>query len=253
MKPIPYRFRRMAAIFIDWNLCCLPALLICGFLSPFVAEGNLPVPILLPFLLSFPVLFLFRERLFRGRSLGNRLMKLVVLDRRSLQPLTSSALTTRSIMFLFLSGLEILLLLTTGSTLGDRAVAALVLHQDDIPENPPQPTPTSGRQALVTILAFVLGIVVLMGVIFLALERVKDEPHYALAYSYLMESEAIAQLDAQPEDVRLSGYSQSSSIRNGVSETKAAFTFQVQGQQFTVVCHWDGNSWYICEECTLFH
>ena len=252
MNPKAYRFRRLVAGAIDWNVSWLPAFLICMLLLPLVTDGKLPIPVLIPFILSFPVLFLFRERLFKGRSLGNRLMKLIVLDRRSLQPLPQSALKTRNMMFLFLNGLEILLLLTTGATLGDRAVAAVVVHQDEIPTEPPQRVPANTRTILITVLAVMAGITLFVGVIFLSLETVKDEPHYALAYDYLLESEAFVRLDAEADDVRLTGYSRNTTTRNGVTETEASFTFLVKGRQLVVICHPDGESWYVCKECTQF-
>lgn len=250
MKPKAYRFRRLLAKAIDWNLCCLPGFLACGLLFPSVAEGKLPIPLLIPFMVSFLVLFPFLDRLFRGRSPGNRLMKLVVLDRRNLQPLSTSALTTRNVLFLFLSGLDILLLLTTGATLGDRAVGAIVVHQNGNPADLSYHEPANRKSILVTVLAVAAGFVLLLGVVFFALESVKDEPHYAMAYSYLLESETFARLDAEPDNVRLSGYSQSTTIQNGIRETQASFTFQIGRHQLVVVCHQDGENWYVCEECT---
>jgi hypothetical protein len=71
-----------------------------------------------------------------------------------------------------------------------------------------------------------------------------------MAYSYLLESEAFARLGAEAEDIRLSGYSQSTTIQNGIRETQASFTFQIGRHQLVVVCHQDGENWYVCEECT---
>jgi len=252
MKIKTYRFRRFVAGAIDWNLSCLPAFLVCLLLFPLVAEGKFPIPLLIPIILSFPVLFLFREQLFKGRSLGNRLMKLIVLDRRNLQPLSASALRTRNLMFLFLNGLEILLLLATGATLGDRAVEALVVREDEIPAESPQRTSATARTILVTVLAVILGIALLVGIVMLSLESVKDEPHYALAYEYLISSDAYAQLDAQEDQIRLRGYSYNSTVRNGVAETAASFTFLIDRHQMVVTCHLKDECWYVCTDCTNF-
>ena len=256
MTPKSCRFRRFIAIFIDWNLSFLPCLLVCAFLVPLVMEGKLPVPLLIPFILSGPVLFLFRELLGKGRSLGNRLMKLVVLNRRTLQPLSASAMKTRNILFLFFGGPELLFLLTTGATLGDRAVAALVVHQDEIPTQPLQRQPTNGKTIFTAVLSVILAaalvVTLLLGIVFLALDTVKDEPHYQLAYRYLLGSETFAQLDAEESHIRLTGYSSNTTITNGEKNTMVRFTFLVKGHQLVVVCHPDGEDWYICEECTIF-
>lgn len=245
-----YRFRRFAAVAIDWNLSALPAFLLAALLLPLVQKG-LPVFLMLPVILSFPVLFLYRDRLFKGRSPGNRLMKLTVLDSRTLQPLTGKALVTRNLFF-FLGGLDLFLLLITGSPLGDRVAAALVVSADEIPENPPQRTPISKRRFLKIIAVIFLLFLLLSCLIQLLLNSIKDEPHYALAHSYLLKSEAFAQLDAEPDDVRFTGYSRSTNITNGVAQTEASFTFQIKGHLLVVTCHEDGAGWYVCEECTKF-
>lgn len=246
------RFRRLLALLIDWNISWLPAFLVGMLLLPLVTAGRFPIPLLIPVIVSFPLLFLFRDRLFRGRSLGNRIMKLVVLDRRTLQPLSKSSLTTRNLLFLFLGGLEPLLLLTTGATLGDRAVAALVVHQDEIPTEPPQRTPANTKTILVTVVAVILGIALFVGLILLSLEQVKEEPHYTLAYEYLLSSETFAALGGEEHSIRFSGYSQSTSMVDGVAETKAVFTFMIKGQSLDVTCHEDDTGWYVCRECTHF-
>lgn len=250
MKQKTYRFRRLAAIIIDWNLACLPTLLLTVLLMPLFQKG-LPPVLLLPVMLAFPVLFLHRDRLFRGRSPGNRLLKLTVLDRRTLQPLGSTSLVTRN-LFILLGGLDILVLLITGSTLGDRTVAALVVPLDEIPAEPPQRTPATKKSFLKAVLIVVLCLALFIGFILAILETVKDEPHYAAAYSYLLDSEAFAQLGAEPDDALLTGFSRNSTTRNGITETEAVFTFQVKGHQLIVVCHLQGEDWYVCEECTAF-
>lgn len=250
MKQKTYRLRRLAATCIDWNLAWIPSFIAFALLFPLIKKGLHPL-ILLPFWAMFPILFLHRDRLFKGRSPGNRLMKLAVLDRRTLQPLTGKALVTRNI-FLLLGGLDFLILLVTGSTLGDRMVAALVVPRDEIPAEPPQRSPATKQSALRVVLIVALCILLFVGIVQLALNRVKDEPHYALAHSYLVESEAFRQLQAEEEDIRLSGYSRNTTTRNGTMETEAVFSFQVKGYFLTVTCHEDSTGWYVCTECTRF-
>lgn len=250
MKQKTYRFRRLIATVIDWNLAWLPAFLLTALLLPLFQKELHPL-LFIPIWAVFPVLFLNRDRLFKGRSPGNRLMKLTVLDRRTLQPLRGTSLITRNLFFLF-GGLDLLVLLVTGSTLGDRTVAALVVPLDDIPQEPPKRPPVTKKSALKIVLIVALCIVVLIGIVQVALNSVKDEPHYALAYSYLLESEAFAQLNAEETQVRFTGFTQNTTTRNGVTETDAHFTFQVKGHQLMVTCHLEDDRWYVCEECTNF-
>lgn len=99
MKRKTYRFRRLAAIIIDWNLARLPTIILSALLMPLFKKGLHPL-IFIPIWIVFPVLFLHRDRLFKGRSPGNRLMKLTVLDRRTLQPLPEKSMATRNLFFL---------------------------------------------------------------------------------------------------------------------------------------------------------
>lgn len=250
MKPKTYRFRRLAAVIIDWNLSCLPVVILSALLGPLFEKG-LHLLIFIPIWLTFPVLFLHRDRLFNGRSPGNRLMELTVLDRQTLQPLAGKALVTRN-LFILLGGLDILVLLITGSTLGDRKASALVVPTNAIPAKPIPREPATKQSVLKTFLIAAVCLALFIGVIFLALESVKDEPHYAAAYSYLVESDAFAQLDAEPGDALLTGFSLSSTTRNGVTETKAVFTFLVKGRQLEITCHPQGETWCVCKDCTPF-
>lgn len=250
MKQKTYRFRRFLATTIDWNLAGLPALIATLILLP-LTDQTLIAVLLIPLITAFPFLFLHRDRLFKGRSPGNRIMKLVVLERRTLQPLTGKALVTRNLFFL-LGGLDMLLLLVTGTTLGDRTVGALVVPEDEIPTEPPQRTRATPKSALKVVLVVALCFLLFIGIVQISLHNVKDEPHYAVAHSYLVNSEAFRQLEAEEDDIRFTGFSRSSTTRNGATETEAVFTFQVKGYTFTVTCHLDSNDWYVCHDCTRF-
>lgn len=249
MKQKTYRFRRFLATAIDWNLAGLPALIGTLILLPLADQSWIAI-IVTPLTIAFPVLFLHRDRLFKGRSPGNRIMKLVVLDRRTLQPLAGKALVTRN-MFFLLGGLD-MLLLVTGTTLGDRTVGALVVREDEIPAEPPKRTRATPKSALKVVLIVALCFLLFIAIVQISLHNVKDEPHYAVAHSYLVNSEAFRQLQAEEDDIRFTGFSRSTTTRNGVTETEAVFTFQVKGYTFTVTCHPDHDSWYVCKDCTRF-
>ena len=82
--------RRFFAFLIDWNLCGVPAILISflitdtdTLLRPSVEKTGFILLFLVAFF-SFPVLVLFRDAIFKGRSIGNRIFGLVIIDKKYL-------------------------------------------------------------------------------------------------------------------------------------------------------------------------
>lgn len=246
------RFKRLLAALIDWNLSALPALVFALVFRNQMDQSWIWF-LLVPLIIAFPVCFVLRDFLFRGRSIGKRLFNLTILDRRTLQPLTAKQLVTRNLLFI-LYFLDVIVLLISGSSLGDRAVGALVVPMDQIPEAPvPRRTGTGTKKTVISVIAATVAFfAALYGIVYWALERVKEEPLYQLAHSYLTESETFAQMDAEPSDAKLTGYHAQSSIINGVTDKQVTFTFQVQGQTLEVICHEDDDGWYVCGECTDF-
>ena len=86
-----------------------------------------------------------------------------------------------------------------------------------------------------------------------SLEGAKKQENYRIAYTYLISSEAYIQMQTEESQIALTGYS--SGVRSdGEGNVSAAdtFSFMVRGQQYQVVCHQDGDAWYVCDDCTEF-
>lgn len=246
------RFKRLLAAAIDWNLFGLPAVIFACLFRDHL-ENPLTLIVLLPLMIAFPVGFVLRDLLFRGRSIGKRILGLTILNRRTLEPLTGSYLATRNLFFpLFL--LDVIVLLASGSSLGDHSVGAIVVPCDQIPEIPvAEVRQADGKKTVLSIVtAVVVFIALLYGITFLALENVKEEAHYQLAYSYLISSEAFAGMEADPSDVKLTGFHSNTSIVNGEKDARVTFTFQIHGRAIPVICHENAEGWYVCTDCTQF-
>lgn len=119
-------------------------------------------------------------------------------------------------------------------------------------------TPKAKRRLIIGIVASAVVTVLLLvgmiiGIVLLALNSVKDTEQYTLAYEYLTESETFKISGASEEDIRLNSYSSSSSISNGKRRTVCEISFIVDEWRMTVILHKNSEDlWYVCEDCTHF-
>ena len=77
------KLRRILAWIIDWILCGIPALIYAFIFKTITEAQGLKVVyalVFVLFVLSFPALFVVRDVLFKGRSVGTRIFKLRVID-----------------------------------------------------------------------------------------------------------------------------------------------------------------------------
>ena len=77
------KLRRILAWIIDWNLCGIPALIYAFVFKTITEAQGLKVVyalIFVLFVLSYPVLFVVRDVLFKGRSVAKRIFKLRIID-----------------------------------------------------------------------------------------------------------------------------------------------------------------------------
>ena len=80
------KIRRLVAWFIDWNLIGAVVLFIVSlYIAIFSKEDASQAEILILLLLvfSYPVCFMLRDLIFGGRSLGKRIMKLMILSKHT--------------------------------------------------------------------------------------------------------------------------------------------------------------------------
>ena len=115
------KLRRILAWIIDWNLCGIPAL-VYAFIFKTITEAQglkaVYALIFVLFVLSYPVLFVVRDVLFKGRSVAKRIFKLRVIDNETNELPKKQKLIIRNLFF-FLYPVEFIMLLASDKSLGD--------------------------------------------------------------------------------------------------------------------------------------
>lgn len=261
------RIKRLLAAIIDWNVTCLPGLSISLLLYAQMMRGNSNVLLLILFaiaVLSTLPLFILRDTIFRGRSVGKRIFGLYVVDEGALQPVRGKPAALKNILNLVgpLLYVDALCLLITGKTLGERISKTAVLGKKALQraqagESETQqpageaPKPASlGRILAMIALAMAVVIIfvtVLLLIIQMTLDKQTTTPQYALAYDYLVESEAYQRLDGAPT-VKLQSYSSFTSSDG----TTITYGFKVYRYTVEVTLHQENGEWIVCRECTGF-
>lgn len=255
------RFKRAIAFIIDWNICLFPMLAIVYAISRLTADNPdiSPViawPIVLLMIGSL-VLFILRDVAFGSRSLGKRLFGLYVVDRRTHAPVDRGRRAARNIFFV-LYPIDGIVMLITGNTIGGFATNTTVLGRKALESTQPGAAQNKKKTAITVIITVIAAIVLFIGLIFgivlTALNSTKDTEQYALAYEYLVESEAFERLGADEEDIFHNRYSSFSTLTPDSENSTQTVTigFVVNGHPFEVICHRIDGEWSVCEDCTNF-
>ena len=115
------KLRRILAWIIDWNLCGIPALMYALIFRK-IAEAQsitaIGALLIVFFVLSFPVIFVFRDVIFKGQSIAKRIFKLRVIDIETNELPSNRKLIIRNLFF-FLYPVEFIMLLASDKSLGD--------------------------------------------------------------------------------------------------------------------------------------
>ena len=158
-------------------------------------------------------------------------------------------------LFLFLNVFDGLFLIASGRSLGERATHTTVLREQFADFDSSDELEASAKKRVVLAVTVVLCISIPMFLIIsTALNAVKKQDNYQIARSYLMNSNAYAEMQADESQITLTGYSSSTNVDNIGTDasTVVTFSFLVQGRQYQVVCHQNGDMWYVCSDCTTF-
>ena len=126
------RIRRIIAWIIDWNLSGLPCLLYTTiFMDVFKRPSFKNIVYILIFMLLvflYPVTFVFRDVIFKGRSIGKRIFGLYVLDKNTNEPASIKQRIIRNLFF-FIYPVDGIILIVTKESIGDRAVNTTVVKK----------------------------------------------------------------------------------------------------------------------------
>lgn len=264
------KWRRILAWAIDWNIIGFSVMFLTAFASVmmdsiFHLGSQSMAPVLMFVILLYPVCFVLRDLIFGGRSLGKRIMGLVVLDRQTGMQANASKRALRN-LFLLIVHIDVIFMLASGTTIGDRAAHTVVVHKSSLNSDDYRPQITEinkysapkkvgTKKTILTIVGVVaLALVLLISIIFLGLSTAKKTEEYNVAYNYLIESQAFEDVCVDESKIWFNQYSlttHSKSDNDDVTQT-AEIGFVVKGKTFLVVCHKQNNIWYVCDACTKF-
>lgn len=264
MSEFSTRIKRAIAFVIDWNLCFLPGVLVTLLLSmkmEYMSDRDALV-LLLILLLDIALslaLFVTKDFIMGGRSLGKRMLGLVVVDKATLQKPRAVKLLFRG-MFFFIMEVDGLIVLITGNSIYDMAFGTLVLSKKELEIangermcQVKERKPLSATKIVIIVMSFFLAFVIcVVGVVLASLNSAKKTEEYAVAYDYLVNTDEFKSSCASPERLFMNSYSRNTYYRDGVRETTVTMGFKSGFfTSYTVVCHADENgAWYVCDECT---
>ncbi len=263
------RIRRIFAWILDWILVCAMMALTSGFAADYLSKifDELTVMfVTLAIIAVFGALFLLRDLLFR-RSLGKRIFRLVVIDKRTAGRAVAWQRLVRT-LFAFIYEIDGIVLLVRGESIGDMVAGTAVVskgaykracrdEREALAEYSDKVAPIRKRKshglittvvALVILLALpALFVGVGFGIRGALISEMQTE-EYAIAEDYLLESDAFAHSGAPVNDITFN------SIETSVTSSQRTKTygFSVDGTSFYVVLHEENGAWYVCDECTDF-
>ncbi len=132
------RIKRIIAFIIDWNITLLPAIVLFELFMGIGIENKnlLPLRMIVCYIAVFGgfTLFVLRDYIFKGQSLGKKIFGLIVLDKDSFSVPKKRQLILKNI-FLFIYPVEGILLLATGETLGNKITNTDVVYKKQKDDN----------------------------------------------------------------------------------------------------------------------
>ena len=269
------RFKRIVAFVIDWNVSLLLLVLIAFLTSTIMSsietvDGPMTaLVVLLFFFLFFASLavFILRDVIFKGKSIGKRLLGLCVYDNKTLQKANAKQRFLRNI-FLCAYLIDAVILLATGETIGDRVAGTVVVSEkslDDYRNNkidesvsyvyhPEHAKKKSYKKAIIIVAIVLCCMIAFVGLVQVLLNSQKGTEQYKIAYNYLVSSETFKSLNVDESKIRMNSWSSHTYFTEDEEGSTASVEigFKVEHKYFTVVCHQKDGVWQICNDCTSF-
>jgi len=264
------KWRRLLAWIIDWNIIGFSTILLAAIVfavltGPLQTASQSSAWILIFIFPLYPIGFILRDLIFGGRSLGKRMLGLTVLDRQTGLPATAGKCALRN-LFLFIVQIDAIVMLVSGTTIGDRVAHTVVVRQSSLSSKTgthqiaeinsyAAPKKISTKKTVFMIAgAIALALIVLVSVILLSLSTAKNTEEYQLAYTYFIESQTFKEFDVDESKIWFNQYSlrTHTNAKDNTTTQTAEIGFVVQGQAFLVICHKQNDSWSVCNECTKF-
>ena len=229
---------RIFAWLIDWSVTCIIASL------PFFPILSVAIGLLC---------FILRDAF--GRSLGKRIMKLEILDRKTGEKAKTAQRIMRNFFFIIV-WIDGIVMCSSGQSIGDTVASTVVVSKKspqakdyrkiNLYESPKEENPTKKSKKIITIICAAL--IIFIAIIFVSLEREKDTSEYRAAYEYLVSSESFERTDASENEIIFTGYNKNGTDKNAI----VTYTFTIRFKQYSVICHIENGVFSVCEDCTKF-
>lgn len=271
------KIKRMFAFIIDWNIIGFLELILLSFVPSLLlpneeAANDSKILLTVFVMLLFPLLVSLRDLIFGGRSIGKRIFGLTVLNRQTAEKAKAWQIFVRDIFF-FAVQVDWIVMLGTGRSIGDFVANTAVVPKKQLSETykgtaltvknineyiAPERTKAGKRKnkwLIITVLIIVAVFVIAMAALSIWIENnvIKEADDYKTAYSYLVNSEAFEKTGKSEDDISFKESTRFSEKRDGEYYYEAYFLFKVGKEKFEIICHFDGEKWYVCDECTKFN
>lgn len=266
------RIKRIFANLIDWNLSGAPMLIVCMCVTEYVSsmqsvdsEADFFLALMMAMCIAvWMLLFVLRDFIFKGRSLGKRIFGLIVIDKNSGEKASKKQLALRNVFF-FIEQIDGIIMLARGISLGDSFAQTLVVSKKQWEKlemtgkgdaingiNAYEPSAFNSKKALLIVLSIVLAFTIFVGVVsgvvITSLNKVCETEQYALAVDYIIEHGKLEKLQTEADNLILKSYRVSTDYTSGTSQAKLGFV--ADGFIIEVICYKENEKWHVCEYCT---
>lgn len=284
------KLKRIAAWIIDWIISGIFTTIIWAIIIFFmlcvnvIASKEVILVVALLITLTYPTFFIFRDLIFKGRSLGKRMLGLTVLDRRTAGKTNWKQRIVRNIFSVLFMQIDAIIMFIRGESIGDTLAHTAVVLKKDIDTfrshntKSEEALPIAGSQNEISkinsykepsrmtqknintlvislILASVIFSAIILTTYFALLKNETQTAEYQLAYEYLINSQSFEKSGKSEKDIQFNSYSyERSTDSDGNTSYVKEFGFKLGfWQHVTIICHNNGETWYVCEECTKFN
>ena len=132
------KLKRIAAWIIDWIIAGIFSTIILVIIVFIMLCANIIPPkeilLIIGFLitLTYPTFFILRDLIFKGRSLGKRMLGLTILDRRTAGKTNWKQRISRNIFSVLFTQIDAIIMLISGESIGDTLAHTAVVLKNDI-------------------------------------------------------------------------------------------------------------------------
>jgi len=121
--------RRILAWIIDWNLSGIPCIIFSTLCFNPPSLQNMALVLIFLFLfIMYPVTFVLRDVIFKGRSVGKRIFGLHIVNKITNEKASVKQRVIRNLFF-FAYAIDGIILIATNESIGDRIANTVVIKK----------------------------------------------------------------------------------------------------------------------------